>query len=182
MNLHQFRFVQEAVRRNLNLTEAAKALHTSQPGVSKAIIELEEELGIEIFARHGEPFFREREEKVMARLLSGPPQVIAAGGGAFIDPETRARMRERAVVIWLRADIDTLLRRVARKKTRPLLNNGDPRAILEKLMEVRHPIYAEADIVIESENGSPQATVDLVIEALARVPGLTTPWIDEATA
>ena len=136
----------------------------------------------EIFERDGEPAFRAGERRVIARLLNDGIQILATGGGAFIDPETRARMRERAVVIWLRADIDTLLRRVARKKTRPLLNNGDPRAILEKLMEVRHPIYAEADIVIESENGSPQATVDLVIEALARVPGLTTPWIDEATA
>jgi shikimate kinase len=134
----------------------------------------------EIFERDGEAAFRAGERRVIARLLSDGIQVLATGGGAFIDPETRARMREQAVVIWLRADIDTLLKRVARKKTRPLLNNGDPRAILERLMEIRHPIYAEADIVIESGNGSPQATVDLVIEALAAVPGLTAPWTDEA--
>ncbi len=134
----------------------------------------------EIFERDGEAAFRAGERRVIARLLNDGIQILATGGGAFIDPETRARMRERAVVIWLRADIDTLLKRVARKKTRPLLNNGDPRVILEKLMEARHPIYAEADIAIDSENGSPQTTVDLVIEALAKVPGLAAPWIDEA--
>lgn len=130
----------------------------------------------EIFERDGEAAFRAGERRVIARLLNDGIQILATGGGAFIDPETRARMRERAVVVWLRADIDTLLKRVVRKKTRPLLNAGNPREILEKLMAVRHPIYAEADLVIESENGAPQATVDLVLEALAKVPGLTAPW------
>lgn len=132
----------------------------------------------EIFERDGEAAFRAGERRVIARLLNDGVQVLATGGGAFIDPETRARMRERAVVVWLRADIDTLLKRVARKKTRPLLNAGDPREILEKLVAIRHPIYAEADLVVESENGSPQATVDVVLEALARYPGLTLPWTE----
>lgn len=129
----------------------------------------------EIFERDGEAAFRAGERRVIARLLNDGIQVLATGGGAFIDPETRARMRAQAVVVWLRADIETLLKRVARKKTRPLLNTGDPREILERLMQQRYPIYAEADLVVDSENGSPQATVDLVLEALAGVPGLIQP-------
>jgi shikimate kinase len=126
----------------------------------------------EIFERDGEPAFRAGERRVIARLLDNGIQILATGGGAFIDPETRARIKAKAVVVWLRADIETLLRRVARKKTRPLLNAGDPREILGTLMERRYPIYAEADLVVDSDNASPQATVDALLRALEGAPGL----------
>jgi shikimate kinase len=126
----------------------------------------------EIFERDGEPAFRAGERRVIARLLDNGIQILATGGGAFIDPETRARIKAKAVVVWLRADIETLLRRVARKKTRPLLNRGNPREILETLMERRYPIYAEADLVVDSDNASPQATVDALLRALEGAPGL----------
>jgi shikimate kinase len=102
----------------------------------------------EIFTRHGEPFFREREEKVMTRLLSGPPHVIAAGGGAFMSAATRERVKTSAISIWLKADIDLLVRRTAKRTHRPLLANDNPRAVLERLANEREPVYATADITV----------------------------------
>lgn len=125
----------------------------------------------EIFARDGEAVFRSGERRVIARLLDGPVQVLATGGGAFMDPETRALIREKAISIWLRADLDLLLARVGRRNNRPLLKNGDPRAILASLMETRYPIYAEADITVDSLDGPPEATLEKVIAALARFLG-----------
>ncbi len=125
----------------------------------------------EIFARDGEAAFRSGERRVIARLLEGPIQVLAAGGGAFMDPETRALMRARAISVWLKADLDLLLARVGRRNNRPLLKNGDPRAILASLMEIRHPIYAEADITVDSVDGPPEATLDKVIAALEQFLG-----------
>ena len=93
----------------------------------------------EIFERHGEAAFREGERRVIARLLEGPVQVLATGGGAFMDPATRALMRERAITVWLRADLELLLSRVTRRNNRPLLKGGDPRAVLERLMAERYP-------------------------------------------
>jgi shikimate kinase len=121
----------------------------------------------EIFERHGETAFREGERRVIARLLEGPVHVLATGGGAFMDPATRALMRERAITIWLRADLELLLARVTRRNNRPLLKAGDPRAVLERLVAERHPIYAEADIVIDTLEGPPDATLDGVVAALA---------------
>ncbi len=121
----------------------------------------------EIFQRHGEQAFRDGERRVIARLLDNPPHVLATGGGAFMDPSTRALIRARAVSVWLRADIALLLARVARRNNRPLLKNGDPRAVLEKLIAERHPVYAEADITVESVDGPPEATVERVLAALA---------------
>ncbi len=121
----------------------------------------------EIFERHGEAAFRDGERRVIARLLDNPPHVLATGGGAFMDPSTRSLIRARAISIWLRADIDLLLARVSRRSNRPLLKNGDPRAILERLMAVRHPFYAEADITVDSVDGPPEAMVETVAAALA---------------
>jgi len=121
----------------------------------------------EIFEKHGEAVFRDGERRVIARLLDGPVGVLATGGGAFMDPETRKRIRSRAVTVWLKADIETILERVARRGHRPLLKNGDPREILTRLMAQRNPIYAEADITVETGNTPTAATVERVIEALA---------------
>jgi shikimate kinase len=127
----------------------------------------------EIFARDGEAVFRSGERRVIARLLDSPIQVLATGGGAFMDPETRALIRERAISIWLKADLDVLMARVARRNNRPLLKEGDPRAVLARLIETRYPVYAEADITVESVEGPPEATLAKVIAALGEVLGAT---------
>jgi len=121
----------------------------------------------EIFERHGEAAFREGERRVIARLLEGPVQVLATGGGAFMDPTTRALLRERAISVWLRADLELLLSRVTRRNNRPLLKAGEPRAVLERLIAERYPVYAEADITVDTVEGPPDATLDRVMEALA---------------
>ena len=120
----------------------------------------------EIFAERGEPEFREGERRVIARMLDEPPHVMATGGGAFAQPATRALIREKAVSIWLKADVDILLRRVARKDNRPLLNGQDARAVLQRLAREREPFYAEADIHISTDDKPHQATVNAIIEAL----------------
>ncbi|MEJ0060274.1 MAG: shikimate kinase [Terricaulis sp.] len=128
----------------------------------------------DIFKLHGEPDFRRGERQVIARLLKDPPHVLATGGGAFIDPSTRGEMRERAITIWLRAPLEVLMRRVERRDDRPLLKGGDPQAVMKKLMEDRYPIYAEADLTIESTNSPHNAAVVAVIEALkARAARMT---------
>lgn len=134
-----------------------------------ADVEIESAAGCtinEIFERFGEPAFRSGERKVIARLLSDPPHVLAAGGGAFVDEETRQRIKERAVSIWLRAPLDLLIQRVTRKDTRPLLRNTDSRATLERLLREREPIYAQADIIIESDEGPHDVVVKRIIAAL----------------
>jgi shikimate kinase len=120
----------------------------------------------EIFERFGEPAFREGERKVIARLLSEESHVLATGGGAFINAETRARIKADAVSIWLRVPLDTLVARVGRRDTRPLLRNGDPREILENLLKEREPIYAEADLVVDSEQGPHATPVDQIMSGL----------------
>ena len=120
----------------------------------------------EIFERFGEDAFRDGERRVMRRLLDGPVRVLATGGGAFIDPATRARVRECGISVWLRADLDTLLARVGRRSNRPLLANGDQREKLTALIKERYPIYGEADIVIDSTDGPVRDTVDKVIAGL----------------
>jgi len=122
----------------------------------------------EIFDSHGEAAFRTGERRVIARLLAQPPHVLATGGGAFMDPETRRRIREVARSVWLRADLDLLLRRVARRTDRPLLAGGNRRAILEQLIAERYPLYAEADIVVDSEEGPHETMVERVLAALER--------------
>ncbi len=120
----------------------------------------------EIFQRYGESAFRDGERKVIGRLLQEPPHVLATGGGAFIDPETRVRMKNRAVTIWITAPVDILLARVQRKDDRPLLKSGNPREILERLLTERTPIYAEADLTVDSENGPHADTVERILAAL----------------
>lgn len=124
----------------------------------------------EIFANRGEQVFRDGERRVIARLLAQPVQVLATGGGAFMDPMTRSLIGRRGVSLWLRADLDTLVARVLRRNDRPLLKRGDPRVILAELMERRHPIYAEADLTVDSGAGSPEVTVNRLIAALASCP------------
>jgi shikimate kinase/3-dehydroquinate synthase len=122
----------------------------------------------EIFARYGEPHFRDGERRVIARLLAGPPVVLATGGGAFADAATRAVIRRSgAVTVWLKCRMSTLLRRVAGRDHRPMFLNADPAAVLERLMRTRHPCYAEADIVIACTDESPEGTTRRVQEALA---------------
>jgi shikimate kinase len=120
----------------------------------------------DIFERHGEAFFRDGERRVIARLLDGPPHVLATGGGAFMDPSTRALLKARAIVVWLKADIEVLLARVARRNNRPLLKNGDKRAILEKLIIERYPVYAEAAITIDSVEGPAEEMVGKILTRL----------------
>jgi shikimate kinase len=120
----------------------------------------------EIFERFGEPAFRSGERKVIARLLTDPPHVLAAGGGAFVDEETRQQIKRHAVSIWLRAPLDLLVQRVMRKDTRPLLRNTDSRATLERLLREREPIYAQADLVIESDEGPHDVVVKRIVAAL----------------
>jgi shikimate kinase len=129
----------------------------------------------EIFANRGERVFRDGERRVIARLLAKPVHVLATGGGAFMDPLTRALVRKYGVSLWLRADLDTLVQRVSRRSDRPLLKAGDPRAILAELIERRYPIYAEADITIDSSDGSPEGTVGRAITALAACPLASVP-------
>ena len=104
----------------------------------------------------------------MLRLITSSPCVIATGGGAFINPSIRAAVKEHATSIWLKAELDVLLERVSRRDTRPLLKNGDRRAILSRLIEERYPIYAQADITIDSNLGVHEAVVGNVIQALKR--------------
>ena len=122
----------------------------------------------EIFERYGEAAFRDGERRVILRLLDQPPHVLATGGGAFIDPVVRARIGEIAISVWLHAELELLLKRVTRRNNRPLLKDVDPRAVLMRLMEQRYPVYAEADIRIDSADGPPESTVQKAIDELQR--------------
>ena len=124
----------------------------------------------EIFAQFGEPYFRDGERRVIARLIDGPGtrKVIATGGGAFVNAETRALILEKAIAIWLDSDIDVLVERVGRKDTRPLLKNGDPREILTRLKAEREPAYAQAPIRVMSSSGPQGRTVARVLKGIAQ--------------
>jgi shikimate kinase len=133
----------------------------------------------EIFERHGEAAFRDGERRVIQRLLGQPVQVLATGGGSFMDPRTRAAIQEQAISVWLRADLELLLKRTSRRNNRPLLKRGRPRDILGELIAERYPVYGEANIVVDSADGPPEITVERVraaIEAyLAAQPEDATP-------
>ena len=120
----------------------------------------------DIFDRYGEAHFRDGERRVIARLIDGPPKVIATGGGAFMQAETRALILERATAIWLDADIDVLVERVSRKEGRPLLKDRDPRTVLAELAAARNPYYALAPVHVVSTATPHEATVDRILEAL----------------
>ena len=120
----------------------------------------------DIFEVHGEAAFRDGEKRVIARLLAQPPHVLATGGGAFIDPDTRAIIAERGISIWLRADLGLMLQRTGRRNNRPLLKRGDPRQILQNLIDERYPVYAQADLTVDSVDGPPDLTLARVLAAL----------------
>ncbi len=122
----------------------------------------------DIFERYGEAAFRDGERRVIDRLLGEGPRVLAAGGGAFIDPEIRRRIKESALSVWLRADLEILVERTARRGGRPLLKNGSPRAILGGLIDERYPVYASADIVVDSDDVPPEVTIAKVSQAIDR--------------
>lgn len=138
----------------------------------------------DMFAKHGETYFRDGEARVIARLIDEGPSVIATGGGALTNAGTRALLRERTVSVWLKADIPVLARRVRRKSDRPLLQGKDPEATLKELLSVREPLYAEADIVITSREGPHEVIVEEIIAALERrlLSGRNTDETSEARA
>ena len=120
----------------------------------------------DIFETHGEPHFRDGEARVIARLLDGGPAVIATGGGAFMREETRNRIRDKAVSLWLKADVDVIMRRVKRRADRPLLQTEDPTGTVSRLLEAREPVYATADLTIGSRDVPHDRIVDECIDAL----------------
>jgi len=120
----------------------------------------------EIFEAHGEPYFRDGERRVIQRLLDGAPKVLATGGGTFINPETRAAIGKAGVSIWLKADRDLILQRVKRRSNRPLLRTADPEATVDRLLAERNPIYAEADIHIQSRDVAHDVVIDDILAAL----------------
>jgi shikimate kinase len=120
----------------------------------------------EIFAAHGEPYFRDGEARVIARLLCGGPSVLATGGGAFMREETRDRIRDMAVSIWLKADADVIMKRVKRRADRPLLQTADPAATVGRLLGEREPVYAHADLTIWSRDVPHEKIVDECLDAL----------------
>ena len=124
----------------------------------------------EIFADHGEAHFRDGERKVIARLLSQGPQILATGGGAYMNAETRQNIRNAGISIWLRADLPLLMRRVMRRDNRPLLKNADPEGRMRDLMAERYPIYAEADVVADSREVPHDIIVEEIIDLLLAGP------------
>jgi shikimate kinase len=122
----------------------------------------------EFFDRFGESEFRAGERRVISRLLAGPPHVLSTGGGAYMDPETRELMHKHAITVWLRADLEVLYDRVRKRSHRPLLRQGEPKEILARLISQRYPVYAEADLVVDSTAQPADATTEQVLEALRR--------------
>ena len=120
----------------------------------------------EFFERYGEQEFRAGERRVISRLLDETPRVLSTGGGAYIDPETRALMQAKTLTVWLRAELDVLFDRVKKRTHRPLLRQGDPKEILARLMQERYPVYAEADIVVDSTAQPADRTTEQVIDAI----------------
>ena len=131
--------------------------------------EIEKAAGLtisDIFALHGEADFRRGEKQVLKRLLDLPPHVLATGGGAFIDAETRAVMKEKAVTVWLNADLETLWRRVQKRDSRPLLKRADAKAHLSNLVTEREPFYSQADLNVQSKDGPHTNAVNAILKAL----------------
>lgn len=124
----------------------------------------------EIFADHGEAYFREGERRVISRLIENGAQVLATGGGAFINDDTRERIAARGVSIWLKADLPLLMKRVSKRADRPLLLNDDPQAVMQRLMDSRYPVYAKADVIVESRDVQHTQMVNDVIKMLAKWP------------
>ena len=148
-----------------------------------AFVDADEEIEIahagmkirEIFLEHGEPYFRAGEARVIARLLEGGPQVLATGGGAFMNPDTRAVIGAKGISIWLKAELDVLMKRIKRRHDRPLLKTEDPGATLRKLMAERYPVYALADLTVQSRDVLHDKIVDEIVSALAGRIGVAAP-------
>lgn len=132
----------------------------------------------ELFERYGETEFRALEQRVIARILEGGPQVLSTGGGAFMNAQTREAIAGHGVSVWLKADLDTLMERVAKKQNRPLLKTADPRATMEKLIADRYPVYAGADVTVITRDERKEVIADEVVEALGRHLGV----VESATA
>ena len=127
----------------------------------------------DIFSIHGEEYFRDGEKRVIARLLQEGPMVLATGGGAFMNEETRQRIAELGISVWLRADLDVLMRRVRKRTTRPLLQNSDPEGTMRRLMEARHPVYATADLTVDSHETPHDRVVADIVKTLSA-------WLDRS--
>ncbi len=126
----------------------------------------------EMFADHGETYFRDGEKRVIARLLENAQQVLATGGGAYMNADTRALIKQRGISVWLRADLQVLMKRVLKRDNRPLLLQDDPEAVMRNLMEKRYPVYAQADVAVNSRDAQHGQMVNEVIRAIANWPGL----------
>ena len=126
----------------------------------------------DIFTDHGEAHFRDGERKVIARLLDGGPQVLATGGGAYMNEKTRETVERRGISVWLKAELNILMERVGRRDHRPLLKTRDPKGVMKRLMDERHPVYAMADITVESRNVPHDVIVSEIIYALAKCPAM----------
>lgn len=120
----------------------------------------------DIFSTYGEDYFRAGERRVISRLMDGPPRVLATGGGAFVNAETRTLMKEKSITIWLDAALDVLVERTSRRDTRPLLQEGNPEETLKKLLAERGPVYAQADIKVQSSDGPHDTVVNSIIQTL----------------
>ncbi len=120
----------------------------------------------DIFETRGEAEFRSGEARVISRLLDGGPQVLATGGGAFMNPDTRALIRSKAMSVWLKADFDVLMKRIKRRTDRPMLKTADPSATLRQLMDARYPVYAEADVTVESREVLHEVIVEEILDRL----------------
>ena len=124
----------------------------------------------EIFKQYGEPYFRDGERRVISRLLANGPQVLATGGGAFMNAETRDNIRRAGISVWLRAELPILMKRVLKRETRPLLKTPDPEGVMRSLMEARYPVYASADITVQSRDVAHEVIVGEILEALLASP------------
>ncbi len=126
----------------------------------------------ELFERHGEAYFRDRECRVVTRLTAQAGRVVATGGGSFIYPATRTALKSQAVTVWLKAEFDVLMRRVRKRQNRPLLQTADPEATLRRLIADRYPVYAEADLTVTSRDGPHDAVVEDIFVAIESCPTL----------
>ena len=122
----------------------------------------------DIFAKHGEPYFRAGEARVIARLLEGGPQVLATGGGAFMHPQSREAIRAKGISVWLKAEYDVLMKRIKRRSDRPMLKTQDPGETLRRLMQERDPVYAEADVIVHSREVPHEIIIAEIISAVAQ--------------
>jgi shikimate kinase len=150
-----------------------------------ADIEIEKAAGssiADIFKEFGEEHFRDGEQRVIARLLDSGPQVLATGGGAYMNEKTRQIVEQKGISIWLKADLDVLMKRVSRRSHRPLLQNDDPEAVMKRLMDERYPIYAQSALSIDSKEGPHEAVVDDIIEALFKHLGCDTTPLQDSEA